>query len=322
MKISVNIFVVFIVIMLVSSGYSTTTQLSTNNNTDTDTEYFYKLQSEDIQTRIGALMDLNNKLKKKETELSENLKKLCYKLIDEEMTGKSIIDKSTDEEGQYGSEIFILACNINDEKVLPYLIHNTGLGNLAIKAILSHGHSVLNEIYKLADNYDNLSGMQKEGLINLFTEMIRPKLKGYVAKKDTRKNIKKKVLEITNKIQDQIKTNQKYQKGNNYKLKHIRIAILNFFSVLGDVDIISIVEDIAKNDAYFESIPKKYLKYREMSPSERRKHRNELNKISEERRALRKADSNAFISEEKVRYYPVREKAKKVLEELKQRHGM
>lgn len=272
------------------------------------------LKSNDIEKRMNAISSLNHRLENNILEMSESIKKICYRLIQEELSGKSKLDRRKDDERLYEWGVIKLATKINNKEVLPYLIENI-TDKLAKPAILKQGEAALEEIFKVTERDQKLSGWKKKAIIEIFTEMTRPKEKGYVAKGSYREKMKQFVLRILEESQyttanekSKIVTTRvmRYNK-NNRKITYMKKYILDYLLVLGDEDIMPILRDMAKNDAYYEEVSESYLPYAKMSGKEREDF-NRKNKG--------KIEAAAQIPSKKVKYYPIREKAQKILEKL------
>jgi hypothetical protein len=281
------------------------------------------LQSQDVQIRISVLKTINGGLKRGDLQLADSVKNICYRLIEEEFRGKPGIDMRKDEEAQYPSEIGKLVININDEVTLPYLVKEMGLDSFGRKAILKHGQKALGMSLEDADKYNEYSPIRKNGFVYLMADFIDARRTGYVATGEMRSKIKDTMLRIYSEIEYPNKKDKEYESKIAALSREVISPFVTFFQVLGDKDVIPLVEKIAKENEFKESYRIKYEKYRQMPGEELMKHWDEVEKLSAEDDAKIKAKgANALKDEARVVKYPVREKAAKVLAELKKKHGI
>lgn len=295
-----------------------------------ETYYLIKLKSMDVQTRVAALMDLNNVLKKGQINLSENIKNTCYIMIDELTKGTYKYSPLDDDENLYEREIVKLSAKINDEKVLPFLLRHIN-DKISQEALVLQGERTLNELFKMTDNIGQIESNTSRSVIYVYTKMIQNKELPFYKSPKVRNDIKSKVIKILEvKKYPDFKT---ANKNNNQKIiaenivNYIKKPALEFFRVLGDKDIIPIVEKMAKTDAYYEDVPKKSMKFRRMTKEDMPKTPAEVEKANAEVAAIgaeynAKVKSNTLTSADVERYYPVREEAQKVLAELKGKYGL
>jgi hypothetical protein len=308
----IGIVSLFVLITLFSKSFAML-------NFENDEDYIKAFTTTDLNTRIVALENLNSLLQSGQ-KISDKLRDVCHLVIEQEMTGKSKVDTSHDEENQYNNGIFTLIINLNDDKTFPYLFNGI-FGARSINAILSHGDAGLDEVLKHFSEYDAFDLEKKRGFINLLTAFIKPKNQGFIAKGPTRDEIKKFIL---TKLKNTAypprppESDAHYLKEMKNIDEYIKEPILDFILNLGDADTLPLVEDLAKNDQGYEEVTTDYLPYRKMDDEERYKHIDEIKRIRK-----RESEVNAASGKESpVKYYPVREKAQKVLEELKKKNGI
>lgn len=282
---------------------------------ETEQDYLTALDSKDIDKRISALIKINQALQHGELKISDNLKQKCYEMT-REVNSK---DFKGDDEGLFLGEVMELATQINDDNVLPFLISCIN-SPIVQKAISKRGGNALDALCKIDSRNTRF---EFRSVVNIFTEMIKEKKDGYVARGAERKRIKEHIIETLN--QAKYPTSKEMGDHKRYLLQmhnvsaQIKEPILDFFAVLGDKDVIPIVEDLANNDEGYEEVPKDALEYRKMTHEERKKHVGEMNETIKRKKAQ---IQNPEYKEETVQYYPVREHAAKILEELKKKNRM
>lgn len=269
-----------------------------------------------------ALRNLNTGLKRGELQLSPKLIKILDPIIEEQIREKNDLNAVIDEEGQYPTEVNMLMIKINDEKYLPYFA-KSGFGPIVKAAILQHGEKAYDLAIKLSQEFSSMNSTRKSGYIVFMADLIDMNRKGFVAKGEKRNNIKKVMFQIYSDIQYPDPKDKDYNRKIANLSREVISPFLTFFQVLGDTDVIPLVEKIAKENEFKDSYRKKYEKYRQMSGEELMKHWKEVEKMTaEDDEKIKAKGANALKDEEWVVKYPVREKAAKVLAELKKKHGI
>jgi hypothetical protein len=282
-----------------------------------DEEYYrYKFSSEDIDDRNEVLHRLNQDLKDKKIILTDELKKICYERVAEIFENKIALPADDEDDGapNYAGEIYELMTNINDEKMLP-LLFQRGQDYPSIDAILVHGEEGFKEAFKYFTKFDNTNDAFKRGFIELLIEFVKPKEKGFTARGKARDEIKQFIIrEIKNTAYASQDGNDGYLAGGmKIMIDYEKLPMLEFLLVLGDEDVIPVVEDLAKNDpGYIEVFPDT-LKQRKENQENRPTPMRKIRKFKTPADKVKAANEAGHS----IKYYPIREKAQLVLEKLK-----
>jgi len=235
-------------------------------------ENYKKLNSKDFtERREGAYFF--SKLKK--GEIPEMVFKSTVQLFKEELGREKIkedffkrggiADKLPTDIAYLNSEAYIMyqgyLCNImgksGDKTLLPLLVQHC----LEARVLNNFGEAAVEPVLNVLETVNNPG--QKMSAIFVLTEMLKMKDEGYTPRGKTRRNI--------------IDALVKALKDSN---RYVRLVSVKALGESQDKDVIPIVDDVAKNDAYF----------------------------------YEKKDENTGNIE---KIYPVRMKAKEVLENLK-----
>jgi hypothetical protein len=271
------------------------------------------LKKQNVQIRIGTLMQLNDSLEKGKMKLTDEIRRIGHELINEKISGTYKYAPSDDDEGQYEIELESLAAKINDQKVLPYLFTRL-FSKTSQMAIVQQGQPAFEQLIKIADvgNLDN-----KRSVMRIFKLMINDGSHFYT-QDFVREKIKDKTFEILNGNEYPDKAAEKNERSYEERMQNIYTNIkkpaLDVVVALGDMADIPILENMAKTDQYYEEIPHGYLIYRRMSLEERKKHLDEIIKVLEEHRT--KVNAAGGKDNDLVEYYPIREEAKNAIDEL------
>jgi hypothetical protein len=203
--------------------------------------------------------------------------------------GKRCVSIGPPSEGVDEFRIFLLSVmgGLKEDRMIPYLLEDFGSGTQISFVLLGYGEKVIDPIIsKLDEGYWEASWA--------LGEMLHNKDEGYTAQGLDRKRIKDALIEVLKKKEtiNYPEGSQAYEATLKSKADE-RERIILALAKSGDVDIIPILKEFAKNDIYKQ--PPKVIK------TDKKTTQPPLQKSGQEN------------------IYPVREAAQKALEELKQK---
>jgi len=280
--------IILVLICLVTLSFSKNVFSTDKNQIDS---WLQQLNNSNWQVRSGAsrslfycLSDSNDEklIEKIKTTLIEQL----IKEIDWNENGQLKDETRAGESGDYLFDLAEYVASFKDTRAIPSLVRFGPFGSVR-EALLEFGEPAAIEILnRLEIKFPALGSLGKKGYIEILGEMTKPKNNGYVAEGKIRNEIKQaliKILETTIYPEDK-NIKWYYEIAEQQSLP--RKAAINALGNLGDTDIIPIIKSIAEKDSF------SYMK---------------------------DASIMGGKKGEKITIYPVREAAKKVLEELKAR---
>jgi hypothetical protein len=299
MKNKLNICIMLMFISITGLGIYRVHAQVTNQSVLSDDKLIESLRSENIWTRIAAMERLTKIIKEDNNQLTIEMKKACYRVIDEYLQGKYKIDTREDDEGLYASAVFNLAAEICDPKYFSYYLKGLP-GPRAQEAIARLGDGSTDKMVEALNN-TGLAWWTRGGIIRVFTIMV--KKEGTGSRKQHKDKFKKEVLTMLDNI-EKIRTDKRSKNLDADLVYHIKLPSLEFLAATGDEDVWPIIQKYSTSDNYYEQYPKEYLEIKKSSKEEKRRYTKAL------------MEGKPPKSEgPKVKVYPVREKASKLLSE-------
>lgn len=271
-------------------------------------QYLQDAKNENVQVRTAALIKLNHELEIGAIQLNNKIIETAHELIKAEMNGTYKYQPEEDGENLYKWQLEELAIKINDQEVLPYLFRFIDYKH-SREAIVKQGAKSLDALIRLTNNFQKMKGGEKRASLQIFKMMIENN-----ADNNSRGKIKERTLKILRENDSGVKTS--ITSIHNTAI-YIKQPVLDIFRALGDKDLMPVIEEVSKNDQDFEEVSSEELKFKRMSMDEKQIHLSEVKAINEKRK-----NADAENGKGLVKYYPVREYAVKVLEELKKKNGM
>jgi hypothetical protein len=192
----------------------------------------------------------------------------------------------------------------------------------AREALTQQGQPAFEYLLKINENLQLLKSDDKRSTLEILKLMAVSKNKYYL-QNSVHTKINDNVLKILNSNdypdRGSVKDEKKYQRKMYLVAIYIKKPALDALVALGDRDMIPLIENMANNDKGYEEVHQDDLKYKRMSFSERKEHMGEIQKMMGERKAKIEA-AGGKEPDDLVKYYPIREEAKKALEELKRKN--